>query len=163
MLGGSGHDVAVGGNGDDTVEGGGGNDTLDGGLDNDLLLGDDGDDLIKGDAGDDRLFGGDGADVMDGGAGWDTLKGGAGDDTMSGGSGEDCFVFNATSGFDVIEDYDFAEDALKIKNTEFLSLGIFADHVVVTHSGGSVTLDDVAITTIAEYNALLASFDIDVI
>ena len=66
-----------------------------------------------GDAGDNLLIGGEGRDLLLGLDGDDTLDGGAGDDQLSGGEGVDQFLFDATSGHDLITDFS-AEDMLVV-------------------------------------------------
>jgi Ca2+-binding RTX toxin-like protein len=61
---------------------------------------------VYGGAGDDNLWGSNGNDTIDGGEDNDTLFGGAGDDTLIGGHGADVFQFTATSGSNVIEDFN---------------------------------------------------------
>ena len=115
LYGDQGNDALSGGDGSDHLDGGNGNDVLYGDSGNDAIFGGTGRDVLNGGAGSDRLyggsdgdilFGGDGADQLDGGAGWDWLFGGAGDDVLTGGSGYDKFIFNETSGNDVITDFD---------------------------------------------------------
>ena len=72
-------------------------------------------DWIAGGSGADLLSGGGGVDALSGGAGGDTLIGGTGDDFLSGGSGNDIFVFGSGSGDDRIEDFNLAEDILKLE------------------------------------------------
>ncbi len=86
-------------------------------------------DTIKGFAGNDNLYGGNGIDTLDGGEGNDTLVGGAGFDTLTGGAGADIFVFKgyvshgvspvggyyvqSADGYDIITDFNPAQDAIK--------------------------------------------------
>jgi hypothetical protein len=72
------------------------------------------------------------------------------------------FVFNSATntGNDDVYGYNSAEDTLDINDTAFVSISILAEDVVVTHSGGTITLNDLQINNIAEYNAMLDSFDI---
>ncbi|MEM7057623.1 MAG: tail fiber protein [Pseudomonadota bacterium] len=125
--------------GNDTLDGAGGNDDLFGGADNDML------------------FGGADNDELDGGAGDDTLDGGPGIDLLTGGAGADSFLFDPLSGQSTISDYSPSEDTTTIDTTTAVSYAIFADRVVATHSGGTITYDDLAITSVAEFNAFLAS------
>lgn len=62
----------------------------------DDLFGDNGNDVLKGKGGNDRLFGGNGKDKLWGDGGSDELHGGAGDDI---------FMFDASSGQDIIADF----------------------------------------------------------
>ena len=69
---------------------------------------------IYGEAGDDTLWGSNGNDTIDGGEDNDTLFGSAGDDTLTGGTGDDVFQFTATSGSDVITDFDVSGDKIEL-------------------------------------------------
>lgn len=169
VLAGGGDDTATGGAGNDTVIGQGGNDTMSGGDGDDTLFGRNGDDDIDGDAGDDMLFGGAGiddlsggdgddtlrgndgadtlsgdagADILIGGVGDDTIIGGTGNDTLTGGFGSDDFVFDASSGFDVIRDFEVGSDTI-----DLTALGVtFADVSISTvNDGQRIVVDDVNI------------------
>ncbi len=77
----------------------------------------------------DKLFGGANADTINGGDGDDIIEGGHGRDTLIGGAGRDTFVFknagdSTVRAFDVIKDFDIAEDTL-----DFSAMGYsgFAD------------------------------------
>ena len=172
MYGDGGDDIMFGGTGGgtDSMYGGEGNDQLNGGNQRDKLWGGAGDDTLNGDLGNDIMFGGDGEDILNGGTGNDRMFGGAGDNVFNGGTGDDrmyagddadTFVFNSitNTGDDDVYGYDTAEDTLDINGTSFLGINIFADHVVVSHSGGTITLNDLTISNIAEYNAMINSFD----
>jgi Ca2+-binding RTX toxin-like protein len=98
---GSGNDLVYGNGGSDTITGGAGNDTIAGGADADFLYGNQGNDLLYGNRGDDIVFGGQGDD---------TIYGGQGDDTLAGNAGADRFVFGTSSGFDIVQDFSFADD-----------------------------------------------------
>jgi len=69
---------------------------------------------IYGEAGNDTLWGSNGNDTIDGGEDNDTLFGSAGDDTLTGGTGDDVFQFTATSGSDVITDFDVSGDKIEL-------------------------------------------------
>jgi len=69
---------------------------------------------INGEAGNDTLWGFNGDDTINGGEGDDTIFGGNGDDTLSGGSGSNIFQFTATSGSDVIIDFDIVNDSIQL-------------------------------------------------
>jgi len=69
---------------------------------------------LYGEAGNDLIWAAQGDDTLDGGAGDDVLFGSSGNDTLTGGAGADVFEFTATSGSDVITDYDVsAGDIIK--------------------------------------------------
>ena len=112
LNGGEGDDWMVGGGGDDMLRGAGGADRLIGGEGDDVLVGGLGDDTLLGRQGDDSLLGGGGADRLVGGAGADRLTGMAGNDRLIGGAGADIFIFAGAFGWDVITDFNAAEDAL---------------------------------------------------
>ena len=69
---------------------------------------------INGEAGNDTLWGSNGNDAIDGGADNDSINGGTGNDTLTGGIGADIFQFTATSGNDVISDFDVANDSINL-------------------------------------------------
>lgn len=104
LAGGAGNDTMYGDAGADVLSGGDGDDTLRGGLDADRLGGDAGSDQLYGEAGNDQLAGGAGNDALYGGDGDDVLAGEAGNDQLAGDAGNDTYVFDASSGADVIVD-----------------------------------------------------------
>lgn len=132
IYGDEGHDKLFGDDGYDILYGGAGNDTLYGGKAADTLYGDEGNDKLYGDEGNDKLYGGAGNDSLYGGSGNDslygedgndklfgedgddTLIGGAGNDTLYGGTGKDIFYYSEGDGNDVITDYTYGEDLIKI-------------------------------------------------
>ena len=63
---------------------------------------------VLGTGANDTLIGDGGANLFYGSDGDDLLEGGEGDDTLSGDGGEDVFVFDASSGLDVITDFEGA-------------------------------------------------------
>jgi uncharacterized delta-60 repeat protein len=150
--------IASNSNNDDWISAGGGNDTVDAGVGNDIVFGGSGNDVLNG--------GGDN-DTIAGGAGNDTLAGGAGDDVLSGGSGSDTYLFDATSGNDVISEslpalapeqlasgigpvYIVSDgDAPLSADTDTLSIGTAAANVHVTRSG-----DDLVLTLQATGNSV---------
>ena len=69
---------------------------------------------IYGEAGNDTLWGSNGNDTINGGDDNDTINGGVGIDTLIGGAGADVFQFTATSGSDVIIDFDVLEDSIQL-------------------------------------------------
>jgi Ca2+-binding RTX toxin-like protein len=128
LTGGAGDDTLKGGGGNDQLFGGDGNDFLRGGTYADLLKGQQGDDTLIGNRHDDTLNGGWGNDVLNAGGDDDLLIGGGGNDVMKGGSGQDVFVFDSNFGNDVIEDFSFADDVLRIQGD--LGQGLSASQVV---------------------------------
>ena len=64
---------------------------------------------IKGTGKDDILVGTAGSDIIDGGAGNDTIISGSGVDTVTGGHGADTFVFNSSTQYVTITDFNPAE------------------------------------------------------
>ena len=105
-----GQDTVYGGDGADLVRGGQGNDVVYGDAGNDAHVnGNIGNDTVYGGAGSDAVFGGQNEDVLWGGDGNDVLSGDLGNDTLKGGAGADLFVFNANTGSDRIDDFNFAE------------------------------------------------------
>lgn len=170
LYGGAGNDVIYGGTSSDIVVGGSGNDTMYGEGKKDKLYGQDGNDTIFGGASTDRLFGQNNDDVLYGGASNDRLYGGTGDDTLIGGNGNDLlyggtgadeFIFDNQSGNDQMFGYDANADSITISDTAFLSIGIFTDKITVTHTGGTVTINNFSVSNLAEYNAFIASIDAD--
>ncbi len=118
MYGLDGNDTLTGGGGTDTLYAGGGDDIVTGGTGVDTIFGASGDDDLSGYDGADMLYGGAGTDTIIGGAGNDTITGGADNDTLVGGEGADTFVFDATSGADIITDI-MADDAIVFDGQEF--------------------------------------------
>ncbi|MFC4346915.1 beta strand repeat-containing protein [Kordiimonas lipolytica] len=166
----SGNDRLAGGAGADTIGGGGGNDFIEGSDGSDLLYGGQGDDTIYatshnnengdlstniawGGPGNDLLLGGLGNDTLGGGVGSDTVNGGAGDDViwasagddmLSGGAGADTFIFVATSGDDVITDFDLGEDTLNLTfaGTGFTSVASVQAAATAVNGGILIDLGD---------------------
>ncbi|MEJ6708165.1 MAG: calcium-binding protein [Amylibacter sp.] len=158
---GLGNDTVLGGSGHDQLLGGDGNDILNGDGAKDIMHGDGGDDIMFGGTGGgtDRMYGGEGNDLLNGGTGDDRMFGGEGENVFNGGTGDDrmyagddadTFVFNSitNTGDDDVYGYDTPEDTLDIDATAYLGISIFADSVIVNHSGGSITLHDVTITNL---------------
>jgi len=119
LAGWAGNDTVAGAGGNDSLFGNEGNDSLAGGAGDDLLHDTTGNNRLWGGAGQDNLVTGDGRDALHGGRGHDTLSGGGGadringgrgDDDLSGGAGADVFVFNNTSGRDVVRDFTLGQD-----------------------------------------------------
>ncbi|NVJ97372.1 MAG: hypothetical protein HWE25_04415 [Alphaproteobacteria bacterium] len=133
LYGNGGADIIYGGAGDDYIYGGDGDieyfhqysgagstitESLYGGTGNDHIWGEGGADIIYGGDGNDVLSGGEGDDTIDGGAGIDNIRGDEGDDILTGGEGADAFSFADKSGFDVITDFNIAEDSLYFDDIE---------------------------------------------
>lgn len=142
IEGGAGDDVIAGGDGNDAIQagagfdralGGAGADTINGGADKDELLGGEGDDTLHGDAGDDVLAGEAGVDTLYGGDGADTLAGGEGNDTLRGDAGDDAYVFDLSSGADVII------DASGTKNSIALD-GVSLEQIWIVKSGNDLVI-----------------------
>ncbi len=93
---------------------------------------------IYGEAGNDVLWASHGNDALDGGDGDDILNGGVGDDTLTGGTGADIYEFTATSGHDIITDFDAANDVIHIYARK-------TDTKEVTMTGDTITWGDVEI------------------
>ncbi len=159
------------GGGDDIVDGGVGNDALLGGAGNDDIEGDEGDDVLIGGEGDDSLKGSVGADEVTGGAGvdrfvFDPSDVAEGDDIVTDFAvGEDLIslraadILNASpdllelspEALDLSEDWSIAgsedtgsengEDTVDGENGEEAE---DAGDVVITHPGGTITLDGIA-------------------
>lgn len=150
-------DLMGGGSGNDSLAGYGGNDILFGGADNaadatnhDSFLGGDGDDKIYGGTGNDSMsgdalhdlmFGGVGDDTLLGGSGNDELWGGAGNDRMTGGTGTDKFGFAASSGSDVVTDFEVGIDMLDLSfaTTNFTTAASVA--AAATDTGAGLQID----------------------
>lgn len=144
-------DVIFGRAGDDALSGGGGRTNyFSDGLELDST---NSSDFLFGGAGDDMLHGYDGSDV---------LHGGDGDDYLVGGGGADTFIF--TKGDDIIEDFDYRVDQLKLsasllnenKNNidrlishegEDLILSFEGDHSLTLQGAGHLTTADLNLTT----------------
>lgn len=157
---GAGDDIIAGGDGDDTILagagldralGGGGDDEIEGGADKDELLGGDGADVLHGDAGDDVLAGEAGVDELHGGDGADTLAGGEGNDTLRGDAGDDAYVFDLSSGSDVIVDASGTKNSIAIDGVSFEKIWMTksADDLVIAVIGAStqITVKDYFLTS----------------
>jgi Ca2+-binding RTX toxin-like protein len=114
-----------GGEGDDWIRGSNESDTILGGAGHDAIFAEDpvslfmsppsaGGDILDGGEGHDWIVGSRSADTIFGGAGRDMIFGGQGDDILSGGADADMFLFGPNDGFDVITDFDIAQDWIEI-------------------------------------------------
>lgn len=142
VFGGQGNDTVNGREGDDVIHGNAGDDVLAGNEGDDVLAGGAGQDILYGNQGNDVLLGNEGNDIIFGGAGDDTIYGGQGDDTLAGNAGADRFVFGASSGVDIVQDFSFAEGDRPDLMGQSFTQGKAADgSIVLTLSGGgSITL-----------------------
>jgi len=174
----SGNDLSnemYGNSGNDSLLGGAGGDFLYGGDGDDVCWGGDGDDVLYAYYGNDTLLGGTGNDTLQGEEGENTLEGGSGDDVLRGSypieedpygyyavPGIDTFVFDATSGNDVVFDFCAPEgDRLLFKAGAF-AVGTTAEDVLASYvtvsatatliawNGNSVTLEGVVDLTAAD-------------
>jgi Ca2+-binding RTX toxin-like protein len=91
-------------------------------------------DLFYSDAGNDRISALGGDDTLFAGTGDDTIIGGVGNDMLTGNAGKDVFVFDtalsATTNVDVIDDFKFVDDVIKLDNaifTAFKMLGTMVE------------------------------------
>jgi Ca2+-binding RTX toxin-like protein len=141
LTGDAGVDSLNGDAGDDLVSGGSGDDTVRGGADNDIVGGDAGIDQVYGDAGNDELSGGDGNDSLFGGDGNDSLAGGAGDDQLRGEVGDDTYVFDVSSGNDLIVDAAGT-------NRIFIAGDILRDQVWVVRTGNDLRISIIGGTSV---------------
>ena len=136
-----------------------------------------GDSTVTGSGFADNLLGGDGNDTIEGGAGRDKLegqigddilKGGTGGDWLIGGEGADSFVFEASSGKDVVADFDGTVDFLDLTASGFsgtleelldgakVGQGATDGDLILSLGGGaSIRLVDVDVSELNETNVLL--------
>ena len=114
-------------------------------------------DHLIGESSANRLDGGAGNDSLEGNAGNDTLIGGAGNDTLNGGPGDDTFIFADGHGYDVIEDFDAANDDEQIDLSGIAAITSYADlpghrmnqvgnDVVIDTATGQITLLNVSMS-----------------
>ena len=109
---------------------------------------------MLGNDGDDVILGGEGSDGLEGGARDDVLNGGAGHDTLIGGEGADTFVFEKSSGYDEINDFDqYAGDRMDIS-----ALHVDPADLHIAQDGA-----DTLITFSDHANVLLIGVDADTI
>ena len=131
INGNDGNDVLFGDNGDDELRGDNGDDQLYGGAGKDQLFGGNGNNYLSGGDGDDELQvlgngfnvlrGGKGEDKLYGGTGADYLEGGEGNDHLQGGEGSDVYVYNSSSGRDVIQESGSNKNGSKDTDKLYLS------------------------------------------
>lgn len=142
------------------TEGGEGADVLSG----TAVFGHGGDDQLSGSTQSDLLHGGEGADTLTGGAGADRLYGGEHSDRLigtegdrlNGGHGDDVFVFNATRGEVVIEDFNHSAapeaDVIEIAGMDYASVMSHAHQdgadVVIALGDATLRLERVALDSL---------------
>lgn len=151
LLGEDDNDSLSGGDGNDRLEGNNGNDTLRGEASTDYLYGDLGTDLLFGDAGIDLLFGGDDND---------TMQGGLDSDYLTGGAGSDRFVFDASWGSDVVNDWTSGVDQIDMtalagsgvhSTADFQFFNVVSGSCVIGWNGNFITFQG--------YNAVVSNTD----
>lgn len=89
---------------------------------------------------DNYIAGNGAANMIHGGGGNDTIVGGGGDDTLIGGTGDDKYVFDASSGSDVVDNADGGFDGIFFTNgitRERLSFSRDGDDLLVFVDAGS--------------------------
>ena len=91
-------------------------------------------DILIGKAGNDVLIGGSGNDRLVGADGIDKLTGGVGNDTLLGGSGNDIFQINTGAGEDVIKDYGYGNDRIKLLG------GLTENDLTIRQAGDNVKI-----------------------
>jgi serralysin len=141
IFGDSGADIIIDKGGANSIYGDGGNDTITGGIGIDTIYGGQDIDKLTGGAGNDMLYGEGGADI---------ISGGLGNDIISGGDGADVFAFEAMAaiGKDVITDFDYVSDFLKLTVVTMKAQVVSAarqvgdDTVITFSSTASLTLTD---------------------
>ena len=110
--------------------------------------------LVGGD-GNDVIWAGTGNDILIGGSGDDQLNGGSGNDLLNGGSGENIFSFAGNFGDDVIQDWTYGTNYLKIYNTNEVTPTV-DDNVVSFGSFGTITFQNTDFDLVAQINFELA-------
>ncbi len=118
----------------ENVNGGAGNDSITGNNSNNTLNGQDGNDTLIGKKGVDILIGGKGNDIISGGGGNDILTGSKGDDQLTGGGGDDIFKIKTGLGRDVITDYTYGEDRIKLLS------GLETTDLTLSNVGGNAKI-----------------------
>ena len=140
IFGGDGRNTIFGDDGNDTIFGNAGDDTIAGGDGDDIIYGGQGDDVLFGNQGDDTLFGNRGNDFLAGGQGNDYLVGGLGNNTLHGGRGADNFVLIDKPGFDLILDFNSAEE------DRLLLGGLLTFEDIDIRQGTGLNVNDAVIT-----------------
>lgn len=151
----NGNNVIIGTNDFDLINARGGDDFVVAGGGNDVVFGGNGADIVSGEGGADYLDGGIGNDILDGGDGGDILIGGAGNDVLRGGASGDSFLFEGTSGNDIITDFTTA-DTISIDLGESFVGPIDLSSLVFKQIGGSVEITLPNGGTVLVQNATIA-------
>jgi serralysin len=151
----SGNNYLWAGAGADKITGGTGNDTIWGNWDSDSIIGGAGNDSIRGNEGADYINGSTGNDILIGDELTDTIIGGAGNDTMTGDYNvdeADIFVIesNRNMGRDVITDFDFEHDMLKLGIATMKALVVSAAKQVGTDT--MITFSSSTILTLKDFD-----------
>lgn len=161
LKGGTGNDYLDGGSGVDQLEGGTGNDVYVTNDSNDVVIeaAGEGTDQVQttasytlsanienlfltggatidgtGNSLDNYIAGNGAANAINGGGGADTLVAGGGDDTLAGGTGDDKYVFNASSGSDVVNNVDGGFDGI------FFTGGITRERLSFSRDGDDLLI-----------------------
>lgn len=101
-----------------------------------------------------KIYGSEEDDFISAGKGKDTVEGNDGNDTIDGGAGKDLFLFDEDNGSDVITDFTTADKIQIVGGTsDNVSATVAANgNVIISHAGGSVTLQDAGSLTFDIYN-----------
>ncbi len=121
---------------------------------------------LRGLDGYDTLKGGAGRDIIDGGADGDMIDGGKGNDILTGGTGGDIFVFDtlndmgdgsyAKTTFDVITDFNVAEDQIRLFGTEApLDFAAWAHEHILRAGATETYLVDNHYNTAGEFSSII--------
>ena len=138
--------IANGDDGNDYIENYGINVILAGGKGNDTIINREAieDSSIKGSAQDDYLIGEITDENIFGYGGNDTLDGEKGNDTLIGGSGADVFIYKSGDGNDVITDYTYGQDIIKLGENLTISEYVVNDQdAIIKFNEGTILLKDV--------------------
>ncbi len=147
IYGGAGTDIVIAGNGFNAIYAGEGDNLTIGGNDgNQIYLGA-GNDIVRTGSGHDTIYAGEGRNYIDAGTGWNTLYTG---------SGPDLFVLNQGDGFNIIKNFNLAQDKLGL--VDGLTVGDlsarqidswgYLTEITVTRTGDVLAqLDGIHVTT----------------
>ena len=102
-----------------------------------------------------------GNETLTGGAYKTTLTGGKGDDSLHGGKGADVFTYAKGDGKDVIADFTYNDDKLKVSTGKLISdISVDQGDLKFTMTdGGSVTIEDLEGDFVIKANSKLYWFD----